>query len=127
MSIQLHDHKVLKSLMEQVYHPKLIALAMWVSHRYSNGCITSAWREDKVHANDSGIHCTVPCRALDWSIRGIAQPLAMADDINNHWEYDPTRPEMKCAVVHDIGLGMHLHTQVHEATKYFKEGKKVVG
>ena len=119
--IRVKDHKVLKALLQAVYHPKMIALALWISHRYSDACITSGWREEKVWSGDSGIHGTFPCRALDWSVQGWDDPKAIEADINANWVYDPTRPDLRCAVLHDIGKGVHLHTQVHERTTY-KEG-----
>lgn len=121
--IVIKDYKVLRALMEQCYHPNLIAMAMWIAHRYSTMTVTSAWRPEKVHSKDSGIHCTIPGRALDWSVQGLSNPKAIEEDINDHWEYDPTRPNMKCAILHDVGLGMHLHTQVHDLTVYHKQGK----
>lgn len=124
MSIQIKDHRVLRAIMDQRYHPKMTAMAMWICHRYSSSCITSAWRETKVHDKDTGIHCTIPCRALDWSVKGLNNPEAIKDDINEHWEYDPSRSQMQCAVLHDVGLGMHLHTQVHDSTVYHREGRK---
>ena len=116
--IQVKDYKVLRSLLQATYHPKMIALAIWITHRYSNTVITSGWREEKVWSGDSGIHGTFPCRALDWSTKGWDNPKAIADDINENWQYDPDRLMMKCAIVHDVGQGVHLHTQVHEKTKY---------
>lgn len=124
--IQIRDYKVLKSLLQATYHPKMIALAIWIVHRYSNATITSGWREEKVWSGDSGIHGTFPCRALDWSVKDWVDPQAVARDINENWQYDPTRPDMKCAIVHDIGQGLHLHTQVHERTKYLNGQETIV-
>ena len=116
--IQIKDYKVLKSLLQATYHPKLIALAIWICHRYSSPVITSGWREEKLWSGDSGIHGTFPCRALDWSVKWWEDPEKVEKDINDNWVYDPTRPEMKCAILHDVGNGMHLHTQVTERTTY---------
>jgi len=115
--------KVLRALMEVRYHPKMIALAMWTAIRVNHPLITSAYRAEKVHEDDSGIHMTIPCRALDWESRRLKDPQGVCDDINNHFEYDPKRPEMKCAIYHKVGkLGWHIHTQVHDNTVYRKEG-----
>ena len=75
----------------------------------------------------------------------MVKPEEVVGDINNHWEYDPKRPEKKCAIFHAIcpGCGLnnmvyskkcqcgvditskwHLHTQVHDRTVYYKDGKK---
>lgn len=120
--ICLKDYTVLRALMKATYHPKMIALAMWIAHRYTNPTITSGYREEKTWSGDSGIHSTFPCRALDWSVKGWPDPSAVANDINSNWTYDPSRLEMKCAIVHNIGQGIHLHTQVHERTVYLKGG-----
>lgn len=118
--IHVKDYKVLKSLLTATYHPKMINLALWIAHRYSDATITSGWREEKVWSGDSGIHRTFPCRAIDWSVKGYEDPKQVEKDINTYWTYDPTRPEMRCAILHDIGQGLHLHTQVHERTTYLK-------
>lgn len=120
--ICIKDYKVFKSILEANYHPKMIALALWIAHRYSSATITSGYREEKVWSGDSGIHRTFPCRAMDWSVRDWDNPQAIVEDINANWSYDHTRPEFKCAVLHDIGQGNHLHTQVHERTRYLNGG-----
>jgi len=118
MSIRIIDHKVFRALLEVVYHPKMIALALWFAYRYNFPTITSGYRKDKIHDKDSGIHCTKPCRAIDFSTTALIHPEAAVDDINAHWKYDSDRPEMKCAVYHDVGFGFYLHLQVHENTVY---------
>lgn len=124
--IVVKDYKVLKALLQATYHPKMIALALWICHRYSNATITSGWREEKVWTGDSGIHGTFPCRAMDWSVKGFDNPKSIEEDINRNWVYDPARPEMKCAFYHDV-WGPHLHTQVHEKTKYLEGNADCVG
>jgi len=118
MSIRIVDSKAFRALLEVPYHPKMIALALWFIYRNNFPTITSGYRKDKIHENDSGIHCTNPCRALDFSATKLIHPESVADDINAHWRYDPERPEMKCAVYHDVGFGHHLHLQVHDNTVY---------
>lgn len=116
--IRVKSWKTLKGLMIVSFHSKMIALIMWIVTRYSETVITSAYRPKKIHSKDSGIASTVPCRHLD--IRSWIYPDAqkVADDINEHWHYDPKRPEKKCAVFHDVGQGVHIHLQVHNNTKY---------
>ena len=115
--------KVLKALMEVQYHPKMVDLAVWVAVRINHPRITSAYRSKKVHSKDSGIHMTNPCRAVDWESKNLDDPRIVCDDINNHWIYDPKRPEMRCAIYHDVGLGLHIHTQVHPRTVFHPNGR----
>ena len=72
--------------------------------------ITSAYRE-----GDEGVHGTDPLRGLDLRLRGLPGQ-TVAKMINENFIYDPTRPGKLCAIVHDIGLGAHLHLQVHPKT-----------
>ena len=124
MGIRLIDPKVVRALMEVTYHPKMIALALWYAWRNNTPVITSAYRPKKVHDKDSGIHMTIPCRALDWESHNLSNPEKVVEDINNHWEYDPKRPHLKCAIYHDVGLGKHIHTQVHENTVFHVSGRQ---
>lgn len=123
MAIKIKNYKVLRSILEQSFHPIMIALAIWIVHRYTNSTITSGWRKEKIHDKDSGIHSTIPCRAIDWRSNDFDDPQEIEYDINNHWEYDPERPNLKCALYHNSGYGFHFHTQVHPRTKYHPEGR----
>jgi len=114
------NYKVLRALMEVPYHPKLIALVLWFCHRNNDPVITSAYRKGRVHPKDSGIHMTIPCRAVDMRSRNLKHPEAVRDDINQHWAYDPTRPNLKCCVYHNTGRGWHFHLQVHDRTEYIE-------
>jgi len=118
MPICFKDYKVMKQCMLVTHHPKLIALNMWFVVRYSNPTMTSSYRKNKIHPEDSGIHCTIPLRATDWRSRDYPEPEKIAEDINKHWSYDPQRPELKCCIYHDTGRGFHFHLQVHERTEY---------
>ena len=60
MAITIKDWKVLKGIMIVAYHPKMIALAMWVAVHYSKLVFTSAYR-----MGDNGVHGQIPCRGLD--------------------------------------------------------------
>ena len=126
MGIKIIDPKVFKGILEVPYDRKLIALALWYAWRYNNPTITSAHRYQKAWDGDSGIHMTIPCRALDWSIAGLEDPQKAVDDINNHWEYDPARPELKCAICHNVGQGPHIHMQVCEATVFHENGRTTI-
>jgi hypothetical protein len=123
MSIKINDSKVFAALLEVPYHKKLVAMALWYAYRYNDPTLTSAHRKQKVWEGDSGIHMAIPGRALDWSIAGLSDPKKVVTDVNNHWEYDPKRPEMKCAIYHDVGQGLHIHLQVHDSTVFYEHGK----
>ena len=117
MPITIKDWKVLKGMLNVAYHPKMIALAMWVTVRYSKVVFTSAYRE-----GDKGVHGTTPCRGMDIRSWHYADPKTIVDDINVHWRYDPLkRPEMMCALYHDTGSGKHIHLQVHDNTHYLQD------
>ena len=74
--------------------------------------VTSIYRD-----GDTGVHGTMPVRGLDWRMRNIAVGKEVADLINSVCQYDPTRPELKCAVLHGRGSNLHLHLQVHPNSK----------
>jgi len=63
--------------------------------------------------NDNGVHGTLPLRAMDLSIRNNDIGLVAERFVNGRWIYDPTRPKLKCALLHDAGSGLHLHLQTH--------------
>ena len=116
MTIQIKDWKVLKGLMLKPYHHKMIGLAEWVTVRFSEVMFTSAFRPG------TGVHGTDPCRGLDIRSWIYNDPKKVVNDINTHWIYDPKRPEKKCAVLHDVGQGNHIHLQTHDRTQYLREG-----
>jgi hypothetical protein len=45
----------------------------------------------------------------------------ICETINAEWEYDHTRPTMKCASIH--GKNPHIHLKVHPNTKRTKRKK----
>ena len=117
MSIKIRDWKTLKGFMVVPFHSKLIGMAEWVTVRYSNVVFTSAYRR-----GDTGVHGTIPCRGLDIRSWIYEDPQSIVDDINAHWRYDPLkRPEMMCAILHNVGQGEHIHLQVHDNTQYLRE------
>ena len=117
-SIVINDHKALKGLLQVAFHPHMVTLMLWVFIRLSKVVFTSTFRAKKVHEKDSGIHGTIPCRAIDISSHIYDDPQSICKDINEHFQYDPKRPEYVCAQVHDVGLGEHIHLQVHDRTVY---------
>lgn len=110
---QIKNYMVLKELMIAPFHPRLVALAMWCFHRWSDFIVTSGYRE-----HDTGVHGTWPCRGLDVSSWPFKDPEAMAADANAHFFYDPKRPEKMCVIYHDAGSGYHFHLQAHDRTLY---------
>lgn len=65
---------------------------------------------------DSGVHGTIPTRAVDVRCWDEQLGLRLAQIVNNRWEYDSDRPTMRCATYHDSGGGAHLHLQSHPNT-----------
>lgn len=100
------------------FHAKMIDLIAWISGGVSSIIITSAYRPNKIHENDSGIASTNPCRHLDIRSWIYEDPRGLVSSINKHWLYDPKRPNLSCAVYHNTGQGIHIHLQVHDNTQY---------
>ena len=117
MAIKIKDHKVLIGMLDVPFHSKLIALTVWVVVRIHDTVFTSAYRKD-----DPGVHGQKPCRGLDVRSYTMDNPQAVVDDINKYWIYDPKRPQFKCAILHDVGQGQHIHLQVHDRTEYKQGG-----
>ena len=119
--ITIASESVLKALMAVRYEPKLIEILMWIEHQTGYINITSGWRDAKVYQDDSGIHLTQPCRAVDISSKDYKNPDEIVENVNRAWEYDYERPSKKCIVYHDVGYGLHFHIQVHKNTR-LREG-----
>ena len=115
--IRIKNTSVLESILVHPAHPKLVDLVKWVCVRYSEAILTGGYEERSYPS----VHSMVPYRGMDMRSTVFRDPQAVADDINRHWEYDPARPDKKCAIYHDVGRGAHLHLQVHNNTKR-KEG-----
>jgi len=113
--IQIKDSNVLRALMEKPYHPTLLDIVVWIADTYGV-CITEGHRE-ALHSGD--VHNTDPCRAMDLRYWFYSPDLARAicDNINCRWEYDSKRPDMRVAIIHNSGKGIHFHIQVHTNTK----------
>jgi len=99
------------------WHPRLIALTQWIIELTEKVTFTSGHRTKKIHSEDSGIHMTNPLRSVDIRHYIYPKPEALRDRINSAWKYDPKRLHLKCAFLHDTGLGKHFHLQVHDNTK----------
>lgn len=114
MAITIKNHKVLMEILAAPYHAKLIQLMIWTCIRHNPIVMTSGYRGP--HGNS--VHNTKPCRGLDIRSTVYNDPQAVVDDINNYATYDPARPNKKCAILHDIGKGVHIHLQVHRKTEF---------
>ena len=116
MTIEIKNENVLNSLLCVEYHPTLILLAKWTT-RFPDVVFTSGYRR-----GDDGVHGQIPCRGLDIRSCVYEQYAEMiVDNINKHFIYDPERPRFKCAILHDMGKGIHIHLQVHDNTIYLEK------
>ena len=114
-SIMIKDTNVLTGLMLKTYDSKLVDIVRYISTRYPI-CITESYRK-AMHTGD--LHSTNPVRAVDlrsW-IYTDDELKSLIQEVNTMWEYDSTRPHLKCIICHDSGGGKHLHLQVHPRTK----------
>ena len=106
---------VFRSLCERRFSPLLLSIIEWIGSEYGV-MITEGYRE-KRHRND--LHGTQPVRAID--CRSWDYPAGWETEIervvNQMWQYDPWRPEMKVCVWHNVGQGVHFHVQVHPNTR----------
>ena len=114
--IRIKDTEVTRGLMERNFSPLLIQIIIEVAKKYGI-VITESYREQR-HSGD--LHSTNPVRAID--IREWCYPEWQAkvilNFINQTWEYDPKRPEMKVAILHKVKNGAwHFHVQVHPGTR----------
>ena len=111
--ISVKDKSVLFSLLSVEYHETLIEILVWLVGEYpENLVITCGYRP-----GDSGVHGTMPCRAVDLRSWTFKAPDRVCNYINMVFEYDYKRPEMKVALFHDVGKGLHFHIQVHPNTR----------
>ena len=112
--IEIKNSQVLAGLMGHEFHPVLIEIIIWLACQYGL-VMTESFRVAR-HSGD--VHSTDPVRAVDIRSRCYDGNLAgkIRDEINDKWQYDPNRPRMRCALIHDVGLGVHFHIQVHPNT-----------
>ena len=93
----------------------MVELLWWLEGRVEL-ILTSAYRKNKIHAKDSGIHAVLPIRAVDLRSWIFKNPHKIEKLINDNWIYDPKRPGLECAVLHNSGQGSHFHLQTHDNT-----------
>jgi len=93
-------------------HPILRAVLRWTGARFGFlFIVTSLYR-----IGDSGVHGTLPLRAIDLRCHSKRLGMLIVELINEHWKYDPKRSGMEVAMFHNTGTGWHLHIQVHPNT-----------
>lgn len=94
--------------------PKLREMMSVVEQRYGfEFTITSLYR-----MNDNGVHGTLPVRGVDLRCYDTHLGEMIARNMNNIYEYDPSRPEKLACMYHDAGSGAHLHLQCHPNTRF---------
>lgn len=113
--IEIKNSQVLAGLMQHKFHNTLTEIIVWLADNHGL-VMTESFRPSR-HPGD--VHSTDPVRALDIRSRCYDGDLAgkIRDDINARWQYDPNRPHMQCAIIHDVGMGIHFHIQVHPNTR----------
>lgn len=95
-------------------HRTLRKMVLAVEAEYSadmDFVVTSLYR-----IGDPGVHGQLPLRGIDIRCRDDRLGLDIQNWTNENYIYDPSRPWMKCCMYHDVGLGKHLHFQVHPRT-----------
>ncbi len=97
------------------------ALAHWPEEFMVVTCIYRPREEDKA-IGGSGIHSSIPHRAIDLRVKNFegdfqAKADSVAASLNALWTYDPTRPHLKVAISKLHGSGPHIHLQVHPKTR----------
>ena len=110
--LEYKNLNVLQSLFVKAWHPMLIGLLQWMVLRYNRVLFTQGFEK----RDYPSVHNTDPLRGFDIRHSVYEDPVAVVDDINKHWIYDPNRPNMKVAILHDVGRGMHMHMQVCDRT-----------
>lgn len=108
--IAIKEMKVLRGLMEVPTMGVLIDIVEWIYEKHSQDLvITSGFRK-----GDPGVHGQIPLRGTDLRSRIYSDPERLCRLVNDRWEYDGKRPEMKCASLH--GEDVHIHLKVHLRT-----------
>ncbi len=112
------DEIFIFDIMVAPFHSTMLNLMAWLTENTEEDLIvTSGFRDDP-----DSVHGTVPCRGVDIRSWSLEDPQGLVDKINSFWEYDQSRPDMFCAMLHDTGKGMHIHLQTHPNTKLIGKG-----
>ena len=112
--IEIKDSSVLAGLMLHKFSPALAEIIVWLAD--SHGFVMTESFRPARHPGD--VHSTDPVRAVDIRSRCYdgGQAARIRDEINAMWQYDSNRPQMRCAIIHDVGNGVHFHIQTHPNT-----------
>lgn len=113
--IKIKDSSVLDGLLRKKAHDSLVEIIEWIAETYGI-TITEFYRE-KRHNND--LHGTIPVRAADlrfWCYESDKFAYEIMNAINSRWQYDHYRKHKVVAKIHNSGMGIHFHIQVHERT-----------
>ena len=97
-------------------HPMLRAIALWIEDE-TGLCFTST---SLYRIGDKGVHGQLPLRGIDLRMRNEKVGRVIVDLINEHFQYDYNRPDMKCAILHGEGANLHIHLQVYTTTRKVK-------
>jgi hypothetical protein len=112
MILLIKNQAVFRELLAVGIHPTLVQILLFISDAFGSiPTVTSAYRKD-----DRGVHGTSPLRGIDLRMSG-AVAIYYTQVINETFSYDKQRPDMKCAIYHDVGFGPHIHLQVHPNTQ----------
>lgn len=117
MEVMLKDEYVLAGLMHKTFHVHLVDIVIWWLSEFKRLTITESFRHMR-HPND--LHGVKPVRAIDIRSWDYADPQAIAERVNEVWQYDPDRPWMQVCVYHESKPGAddwHFHVQVHQKTR----------
>ena len=137
MFIKVKDEDVLDALMSKRHDPMLCRIIRWIAKEWGEIVITESYRKQR-HPND--LHGVTPVRATDLRSTIYVKPDLVAEKINDEWQYDLHRPEMKVCVYHakcpvcgtnhlppyrakcdncgaDISGQWHFHIQTHANTR----------
>jgi len=112
IKIEVKGEVEFRSMFDRAWHPKLVEVLLWIETRY-RVVITEGSRPPR---RPGDVHATTPLRAFDLRSWVFDNPEWVANRINRAWVYDPDRPDMNVAVLHDSGEGIHFHIQVHDNT-----------
>ncbi len=145
LNMKFKNSDVMKRAFVAPWDEMLVSLYEWVITFCNEGkkvITTSTFRK-----GDKGCHGTIPLRAFDLRSWNLLDPSRIPLDVNEHWIYDPKRPNKKVAILHAIcpeckhnnleyrdtcekcgaGLpGWHLHLQVHKNTEFIDAEKQKI-
>jgi hypothetical protein len=109
--ISIKDSSALVTVLFR-FDPQLVDIVVWLTDTYGRTVITCGHRP-----GDKGVHGTDPCRGIDLRSWVFSNPEQIVEAVNGRWQYDPNRPDMRCAILHDVGSGKHIHLQTHPNTR----------